>query len=92
MATVSPLPGSRAGKGRWERGGSKDVGPPTERPMSTHTGNAGPAPGTRTRLPLGNMKPATYSFRGLMLFHPQRRRPVITCHTSNGSPLARELR
>lgn len=52
----------------------------------------GHAPGTFAPLPLGNMKPVIYSFQWLMLFHPQRRRPIITCHTSNSSPSAPELR
>lgn len=34
------------------------------------------------------MKPVICSLQWLMLFHPPRRRPVITCHTSNSSPSA----
>lgn len=74
-------------RGRREWGGYKDMSPPNRVCLiKVYTANEGHTPGTFAPLPLGNMKPAIYSFQWLMLFHPQRRRPVITCHTSNSSP------
>lgn len=89
MATASPLSSSRVGKGHWEWGNYRDVSPRTDCAWwKSSIANEGHAPGTFAPLPLGNMKPVIYSFQWLMLFHPQRRRPIITCHTSNSSPSA----